>query len=222
MSSRIRIVLLFLTLLLLTRESLQAQVGDSLTRLAQAASALSDVRLQTPEQQSRLASHAGRMMKDIRTIETATRERKISDAFRKSLDLDTEALGRVRTGAVPDRVLVVAGAVADDLGIKAEYVQQGKGDVDDVAVSAWTRSGSDVRNGYEVWYVPSAHADNQSRYSRFPGISSPTQQPLAPGGYLMWSQQGPALGERKPVDVGKGGQRQTSVDLPIPTAAGRK
>jgi hypothetical protein len=35
-------------------------------------------------------------------------------------------------------------------------------------------------------------------------------------------ERGPSVAERKPVDVGKGGQHQTSVDLPVPTAAGSK
>jgi hypothetical protein len=54
----------------------------------------------------------------------------------------------------------------------------------------------------------------------FPLLSSPTQQTLVPGRYVMWVRD-PAtarLGERTLIRVG-GGLKELLVDLPVPPAA---
>jgi hypothetical protein len=223
MSMAVRLLVLAVCAIAVIAPSrLDAQVGDSLTRLTQAVANVSNFRLEQPDQQAQMQSYTTNMNKDLGVIADSTKTRKVSDSFRKSLDSNTDALGSVKEGVAPSRVLVIVGTVAGDIRIKAGFVQQVRGDIDDVIVTATTRSGSEIRNGYEVWYVPAAHADNKSRHMRFPDISSPTTQPLSAGNYMMWSQQGSSTGERTPVEVGSGGRRAMPVDLPIPTSAGRK
>ena len=56
----------------------------------------------------------------------------------------------------------------------------------------------------------------------FPQLSSPTQETLVPGRYVMWVRD-PAtarLGERTVIKVGEG-RKELLVDLPVPVASSR-
>ena len=190
-------------------------IDNALIQLTNVATALASMPL-PPEQLKPIQSAAGPVVQAAGMLRGALQERKVSERFVKSIDLDTDALTRAREARAPDGIIATAGAVRDDLQTKVGFVQGVKGDVPDVAVSAWTPARRNPLNDYEVWYVPSAHETHPDRFDRFPGLSSPANQPLAPGNYVMWTQRGAAKGDRRPVRVGTGGQDRTSVDLPVP------
>jgi hypothetical protein len=206
-------------MLLVAQAAQPAAWTPSLNRLSSAAARLSGVPIDVPPaDRVRLLAYSDRIKKDVETIRTTAKS--VTDAFQKSLDMDGDALDSVTREPSPAaRVLTVSAAVADDLTVKAGYVVAQKGNVKDVRVDAWTKLSAAVRNGCEVWYTPSAYRDDATKHKRFAKVSSPTTELVAPGGYVMWSRFGAALGEREPVDIGKEGRDPNSVDLPVPAAA---
>ena len=124
-----RIVLSLATGLLLLQQIQPAQDPvDSLARLSVAASKVHDIPMERSEDRQRLDDYADRIKKDVHTLAGSVKG--FTDSFRKSLDLDADALDRVtRERPTPDRALFVCGAVAGDLGVKVSYVvaQKGKG-----------------------------------------------------------------------------------------------
>jgi hypothetical protein len=74
---------------------------------------------------------------------------------------------------------------------------------------------------WQVFYMPRIfEAAANATPDLFPQLSSPTQETLVPGRYVMWVRD-PAsarLGERTVVKVGEGRQ-ELLVDLPVPAAA---
>jgi hypothetical protein len=192
--------------------------------------AVSRVRAVEAGSEPRLAleRYATVMSRDIAVMKEALdrRGRPIADPFRKSVDLDSEALERITDGKPSiQRVVFVVGGVAEDLSVKARAVfeNDSKGGVQVVDVSAWTSDGQVVRHGKEVWYTPWAYRDGPSKDDRFPTNSSPSVKPLSSGKYEMWSAEpgGHPRGARTPVEVGPNGQTTWKVDLPVPQAAPR-
>lgn len=168
-----------------------------------------------------LARYATDMSRDISAMGEALRGHAVADPFRKSVDLDSEALEGITDGKSPiQRVVFVVGGVAEDLSVKARAVVGAKGAGQTVDVSVWTKDGLVVRHGKEVWYTPWAYRDGTSKNDRFLNNSSPSVKKLSSGKYEMWSAEpsGHPTGARKPVEVGPG---NPPVDLPVPPAGTR-
>jgi hypothetical protein len=100
---------------------------------------------------------------------------------------------------------------ADDVRLKAQQCQQSKaGWAELVLVSVKTVDRTQQpATGREVWYCPRGWADLESKWQKFPTLSSPTQERIAPGMYMFRIGTGPS----EPRRVGGDGLPQAALEL---------
>src|SRR5687768_10250797 len=115
-------------------------------------------------------------------------------------------------------------AVADDLEIKLEHCLKSGGRLGgSVVVRVRTLQGGTERRSWQVFYMPKVfEAAINASPNLFPQLSSPTNETLVPGRYVMWVRD-PAtarLGERTVVKVGEG-RTELLLDLPVPASSPR-
>jgi ankyrin repeat protein len=143
--------------------------------------------------------------------------------YRMNLAASVRAVdGLAGTDAAATAATLVA--IAEDLEAKLEHCTRSGGALGgSVTVRVRTiQSGSEIKR-WQVFYLPKifetvAGADPDL----FPQLSSPTEEALVPGRYLMWVRD-PAtsrLGERTVVKVGEG-RRELLIELPVPSDASR-
>lgn len=146
------------------------------------------------------------------------------DDYRDNLAGDIAALeGALRQGDA-ETLAATLEAVADDLEVKLEHcTKSGGGLGGSVAVRVRTLRAGTENGSWQVFYMPRVfEAAANASPDLFPQLSSPTQETLVPGRYVMWVRD-PAtarLGERTVVKVGDG-RKELLVDLPVPPAAVR-
>jgi len=115
-------------------------------------------------------------------------------------------------------------AVAEDLEIKLEHCTKSGGTLGgSVVVRVRTLQGAAERASWQVFYMPRVfEAASNASPDLFPRLSSPTEETLVPGRYIMWVRD-PAtaqLGERTVVKVGEG-KKELLLDLPVPSTLPR-
>jgi hypothetical protein len=115
-------------------------------------------------------------------------------------------------------------AVAEDLEIKLEHCTKSGGRLGgSVVVRVRTVQGGAESRSWQVFYMPRVfEAASNATPDLFPQLSSPTEETLVPGRYVMWVRD-PAtarLGERTVVKVGEG-RKELLLDLPVPAALPR-
>jgi hypothetical protein len=110
-------------------------------------------------------------------------------------------------------------AVADDLEIKLEHCLKSGGRLGgSVVVRVRTVQGGSESRSWQVFYMPKIfEAAVNASPNLFPQLSSPTNETLVPGRYVMWVRDPVTarLGERTVVKVGEG-RTELLVDLPVP------
>src|SRR5688572_23513672 len=110
-------------------------------------------------------------------------------------------------------------AVADDLEIKLEHCLASGGRLGgSVVVRVRTLQGGTESRSWQVFYMPKVfEAASNASPNLFPQLSSPTNEILVPGRYVMWVRDPTTarLGERTVVKVG-GGRTELLLDLPVP------
>jgi hypothetical protein len=115
-------------------------------------------------------------------------------------------------------------ALADDLEIKLEHCTRSGGKLGgSVMVRVRTIQGGEEIKRWQVFYMPKVlEAAATASPDLFPQLSSPTEEALVPGRYIMWVRDPSTarLGERTTIKVGDG-RKELLVELPVPTAAGR-
>ena len=115
-------------------------------------------------------------------------------------------------------------AVAEDLEVKLEHCTKSGGRLGgSVVVRVRTLQGGTESRSWQVFYMPRVfEAASNATPDLFPQLSSPTEETLVPGRYVMWVRD-PAtdrLGERTVVKVGEG-RKELLLDLPVPAALPR-
>jgi hypothetical protein len=115
-------------------------------------------------------------------------------------------------------------AVAEDLEIKLEHCTMSGGRLGgSVVVRVRTLQGGTESRSWQVFYMPRVfEAASNATPDLFPQLSSPTEETLVPGRYVMWVRD-PAtarIGERTVVKVGEG-RKELLLDLPVPAALPR-
>ena len=126
--------------------------------------------------------------------------------------------GALKIGDVEGLAATVQ-SVAEDLEIKLEHCTKSGGTLGgSVIVRVRTLQGSEERKSWQVFYMPRVfEAATNASPDLFPQLSSPTEEALVPGRYVMWVRD-PAtkrLGERTVVKVGEG-RKELLLDLPVP------
>jgi hypothetical protein len=110
-------------------------------------------------------------------------------------------------------------AVAEDLEVKLEHCMKSGGRLGGaVVVRVRTLDRGAESRSWQVFYMPRVfEASATASPDLFPQLSSPTEDALVPGRYVMWVRD-PAtarLGERTVVKVGEG-RTELLLDLPVP------
>ena len=115
-------------------------------------------------------------------------------------------------------------SVAEDLETKLEHCARSGGKLGgSVTVRVRTVQGSAEIKSWQVFYMPRVfEVVANASPDVFPQLSSPTQETLVPGRYVMWVRDPTTarLGERTVVKVGEG-KMELLLDLPVPAALPR-
>lgn len=115
-------------------------------------------------------------------------------------------------------------AVAEDLEVKLEHCMLSGGRLGgSVVVRVRTLQGGTESRSWQVFYMPRVfEAASNAAADLFPQLSSPTEETLVPGRYVMWVRDPVTarVGERTVVKVGEG-KKALVLDLPVPAAPPR-
>ena len=120
--------------------------------------------------------------------------------------------------------LAAVQAVAEDLEVKLEHCTMSGGKLGGaVAVRVRTLQGSSEVKAWQVFYMAKVlEAAENASPDLFPQLSSPTEEALVPGRYVMWVRDPitSTLGERTVVKVGAG-KKDLLLELPVPAGTAR-
>ena len=144
------------------------------------------------------------------------------DDYRDNLAEQIAALEATLKRGDAEALAATVEALAEDLEVKLEHCNQSGGRLGgSVVVRVRTVQGSAESRNWQVFYMPRIfEAAASATPDLFPQLSSPTQETLVPGRYVMWARDPTStrLGERTVIKVGEGRQ-ELLVDLPVPAAA---
>ena len=144
--------------------------------------------------------------------------------YRDNLAGDIAALESALKQGNVDNLAAALQSLAEDLEIKLEHCTMSGGRLGgSVVVRVRTLQGGEERKSWQVFYMPRVfEAAGNASPDLFPQLSSPTEETLVPGRYVMWVRD-PAtarVGERTVVKVGEG-KKELVLDLPVPAAQQR-
>jgi ankyrin repeat protein len=146
------------------------------------------------------------------------------DDYRDNLSGDVKALEAAIAAGNVDALVATTQAVAEDLEIKLEHCNRSGGKLGgSVTVRVRTVKGADEITSWQVFYLPRVfEAAPNASPDLFPQLSSPTEDTLVPGRYVMWARDpvSTRVGERTVVKVGEG-RKELVLDLPVPAAPTR-
>jgi hypothetical protein len=139
--------------------------------------------------------------------------------YRENLSGDVSALESALRGGVVETLAATVQSIAEDLETKLEHCNRSGGSLGgSVTVRVRTVQGGGEIKSWQVFYMPRVfEAAANASPDLFPQLSSPTQETLVPGRYVMWVRD-PAtarVGERTVVKVGEG-KTEMLLDLPVP------
>jgi hypothetical protein len=110
-------------------------------------------------------------------------------------------------------------AAAEDLEVKLEHCTKSGGRLGgSVIVRVRTVHGDAEAKSWQVFYLPKIlELSDSATPDMFPQLSSPTEETLVPGRYVMWVRQPGTTktGDRVVVRVGEG-RKELLLDLPVP------
>ncbi|MEP7304138.1 MAG: hypothetical protein ABJA98_01345 [Acidobacteriota bacterium] len=144
--------------------------------------------------------------------------------YRANLARDVNVLQAALNSRNQDRLAATLQAIADDLEIKLEHCTRSGGKLGgSVVVRVRSVRGGDEIKNWQVFYLPRVlEAAGSASPGRFPRLSSPTDDSLVPGRYVMWLQDPTSknTGERTVVKVGEG-KKELLLDLSVPVDSRR-
>jgi len=159
----------------------------------------------------------------LRALSTAWPAASPAD-YRANLANDVSVLAAALTAGTANRLSATVQAIADDLEIKLEHCTRSGGKLGgSVVVRVRTLQGSDEIKNWQVLYMPRVlEAAGQVSPERFPQVSSPTEDLLVPGRYVMWLRNPSTnrVSERTTVKIGEG-RKELLLDLPVPADPSR-
>ena len=146
------------------------------------------------------------------------------DDYRENLARQVAALEEALRAGDLDRLTATVQSLAEDLEIKLEHCTKSGGALGgSVVVRVRTVQSGEERESWQVFYMPRIfEAATNASPDVFPQLSSPTEETLVPGRYVMWVRDPNTarLGERTVVKVGEG-RKELLLDLPVPAASSR-
>jgi len=144
--------------------------------------------------------------------------------YRDNLAGEIAALDATIAKGDPNALTAMMTAIAEDLEAKLEHCSLSGGALGgSVSVRVRTLQGGAEIKSWQVFYMPRVFeaAANPSP-DLFPQLSSPTEDVLVPGRYVMWVRD-PAsgrVGERTTLKIGEG-KKTIALDLPVPATPPR-
>jgi len=139
--------------------------------------------------------------------------------YRVNLATDESALEAALRAGDAGSIAATVQALAEDLEIKLEHCTRSGGKLGGaVTVRVRTLQGSDEIKSWQVFYMPKVlEAAENASPDLFPQLSSPTEEALVPGRYVMWVRDPSTskVGERTVVKVGEG-KKELILELPVP------
>jgi len=155
---------------------------------------------------------------NINLILSYSSEISYSELFLSTLEYDTEAFRRfiqfASTGRIP---LSISSAVLDaslDLELKLRLIQKSQTDRVNVEVNTINEQGEDIDNCI-VWYTPFIKDDEQHKI-RFDRFSTPTNDSIPAGKWLIWTEKDGRLGPKAPFLCGYDGRSEREIDILSP------
>jgi hypothetical protein len=146
------------------------------------------------------------------------------DDYRDNLSGEIAALEAALKAGTAETLAVTLESVAEDLEIKLEHCNLSGGRLGgSVVVRVRTVAGAQESPRWQVFYMPRVfEAAANASPDLFPQLSSPTEETLVPGRYVMWVRDPTTarLGERTVVKVGEG-KKDLLIDLPVPATPAR-
>jgi hypothetical protein len=146
------------------------------------------------------------------------------DDYRDNLSGDVAALEAALKAGTADSLAATMESVAEDLETKLEHCNLSGGKLGgSVVVRVRTVAGAQESRRWQVFYMPRVfEAAANASPDLFPQLSSPTEETLVPGRYVMWVRDPMTarLGERTVVKVGEG-KKDLVIDLPVPNTPAR-
>ena len=159
-------------------------------------------------------------LSELRTL-SANWPAESPEDYRASLEAEGTTLGAAIERNDAGVLREALGALADDLEAKLEHCRKSGGRLGgSVLVRVRTVQAGSEASQWQVFYMPKIFEVAPSASpDLFPQLSSPTDDLLVPGRYLMWVRNPAtnAVGERTVVKVGEG-RKELIVDLPVPAA----
>jgi ankyrin repeat protein len=146
------------------------------------------------------------------------------EEYRVNLAADLSTLEAVLRGSDMVSLAATVQSLAEDLEIKLEHCIRSGGKLGGaVTVRVRTVQGSAESKSWQVFYMPKVlEAAENASPDLFPQLSSPTEEALVPGRYVMWVRDPTTatLGERTVVKVGEG-KKELLLELPVPGGTAR-
>ncbi len=146
------------------------------------------------------------------------------DDYRDNLAAEIAALEAAIAAGDATGLADTLRSVADDLEIKLEHCTRSGGRLGgSVRVRVRTVRGGEESTSWQVFYMPRVfEAAASASPDLFPHLSSPTEEAIVPGRYVMWVRDPVTtrLGERTVVKIGEG-RSELLLDLPVPASPPR-
>jgi hypothetical protein len=157
----------------------------------------------------------------LRSLEAASEGQEVPKPYLVSLTRDAWMLEKGLTlirkkDEEREQGLAFLKAVSADLAAKKASIDPA-GALRLVNVEVETKDVAGTSEGNcEVYYVLQGLAPYPDAYSRYPKLSTPTNDDVTPGEYFFWTVKGDKKGKLTPVTVRDTGTGKRSVDIPVP------
>jgi len=216
-----RHVIVFLTDRGVARTAARAQAANASPPVAATLQALETTLARVPPASNEIRQaqrRAGAALAQLRMLASNWPAESPED-YRVNLATDKSALEAALRAGDAGSIAATVQALAEDLEIKLEHCTRSGGKLGGaVTVRVRTLQGSDEIKSWQVFYMPKVlEAAENASPDLFPQLSSPTEEALVPGRYVMWVRDPSTskVGERTVVKVGEG-KKELILELPVP------
>jgi hypothetical protein len=157
---------------------------------------------------------AQEMVGYIDVLQKCSTEMPLNSAYKENLQSLLDALHQIKQTPKSSENEERANRLLADLKNKAEAAKNNPArPFDLIRVTVRTTHEVRVVNGCEVYYVPQAWKNTPDRFRHFDKLSSPTEQLLPPGYYILWSKVKGHPGQYQTLIVGASDLHGKVVDL---------
>lgn len=165
----------------------------------------------------------GRILSQLRALSARWPAESPAD-YRTNLAEDVGALDAAIADGDLSAMTATVTALGDDLEIKLEHCTRSGGRLGgSVSVQVRTLQGAREIKSWQVFYLPKIfETAAQASPDLFPQLSSPTEELLVPGRYIMWARDPVTsrVGERTVIKIGEG-RKELLIEIPVPADSPR-